>query len=167
MVTEDRLRQGAIHSLDIKTGMSAALPSAAEQNGFVYNAKEKRTMRTDGPKMSVNMVSFANNIGSLSGGNQQKVIIGRWLLKDPDILILDEPTRGNRRGGEIEIYKIMNDLAKQGMAIIMVSSEMPEILGMSDRIMPSSGRERSYASWKTRVSNNKLCLHTPSALRIK
>lgn len=134
MVTEDRLRQGAIHSLDIKTNMSLPFLPQLSKMGFVYNAKEKEQCERMAQKMSVNMVSFANNIGSLSGGNQQKVIIGRWLLMDPDILILDEPTRGIDVGAKSEIYKIMNDLAKQGMAIIMVSSEMPEILGMSDRI---------------------------------
>ena len=134
MVTEDRLRQGAIHSLDIKTNMSLPFLPQLSKMGFVYDAKEREQCEQMAKKMSVNMVSFANNIGSLSGGNQQKVIIGRWLLMDPDILILDEPTRGIDVGAKSEIYKIMNDLAKQGMAIIMVSSEMPEILGMSDRI---------------------------------
>lgn len=74
-------------------------------------------------------------IKNLSGGNQQKVLVGRWLLSDCDILILDEPTRGVDVGAKYEIYKIMRDLAKKGKAIIMVSSEMPELLGMSDNIM--------------------------------
>ena len=74
-------------------------------------------------------------IKNLSGGNQQKVLVGRWLLSDCDILILDEPTRGVDVGAKYEIYKIMRDLVKKGKAIIMVSSEMPELLGMSDRVM--------------------------------
>ena len=73
-------------------------------------------------------------IGNLSGGNQQKVMIGRWLATAPKILILDEPTRGVDVGAKAEIYSIMNELAKQGMSIIMISSELPEILNMSDRI---------------------------------
>ena len=73
-------------------------------------------------------------IGNLSGGNQQKVIIGRWLATAPDILILDEPTRGVDVGAKAEIYAIMNELVKQGMSIIMISSELPEIINMSDRI---------------------------------
>jgi inositol transport system ATP-binding protein len=74
-------------------------------------------------------------IENLSGGNQQKVLISRWLLTDPDILIIDEPTRGIDVGAKSEIHRLMGELAKQGKAIIMVSSEMPEILGMSDRIV--------------------------------
>ncbi len=74
-------------------------------------------------------------IRNLSGGNQQKVLLGRWLLSDCDILILDEPTRGVDVGAKYEIYKIMRNLAKEGKAIIMVSSEMPELLGMSDNII--------------------------------
>jgi methyl-galactoside transport system ATP-binding protein len=74
------------------------------------------------------------HIANLSGGNQQKVIVSRWLANDPDILIMDEPTRGIDVGAKHEIYEIMTDLAKQGKAIIMISSEMAELLGMSDRI---------------------------------
>ena len=74
------------------------------------------------------------HIANLSGGNQQKVIVSRWLANDPDILIMDEPTRGIDIGAKHEIYEIMEDLAKQGKAIIMISSEMPELLGMADRI---------------------------------
>ena len=73
-------------------------------------------------------------ISTLSGGNQQKVIVARWLANDPDILIMDEPTRGIDIGAKHEIYEIMENLAQQGKAIIMISSEMPELIGMSDRI---------------------------------
>ncbi len=135
MVTEDRLRQGAIHALDIKTNMSLPLLKRISRLGFVNGAREKELCKDMAKKMSVNMVSFSNSIGSLSGGNQQKVIIGRWLLMGPDILILDEPTRGIDVGAKSEIYRIMNQLAKEGMAILMVSSEMQEILGMSDRVI--------------------------------
>ena len=74
-------------------------------------------------------------IKNLSGGNQQKVLLARWLLTEPDVLLLDEPTRGIDVGAKFEIYSIIADLAKQGKSIIMISSEMPELLGMSDRIM--------------------------------
>jgi len=80
-------------------------------------------------------------MASLSGGNQQKVVIGRWLLTKPDILMLDEPTRGIDVGAKFEIYQLINDLAVQGKSIIMISSEMPELLGVSDRILVmSNGR---------------------------
>ena len=73
-------------------------------------------------------------VANLSGGNQQKVMIGRWLATDPKILILDEPTRGVDVGAKVEIYEIMNDLTKQGVSIIMISSELPEIINMADRV---------------------------------
>ena len=84
--------------------------------------------------MATKTPSQDQKIGNLSGGNQQKVMIGRWLATSPKILILDEPTRGVDVGAKAEIYGIMNELAKQGMSIIMISSELPEILNMSDRI---------------------------------
>lgn len=141
MVTEDRLRQGAIHTMDIKTNMSLPSLPGTSRLGFVKGSAEKDKCQEMAEKLSVNMRSFANSISSLSGGNQQKVIIGRWLMTDPEVLILDEPTRGIDVGAKSEIYRLMNELAKQGMAIVMVSSEMPEVLGMSDRIAVVRGGE--------------------------
>lgn len=83
---------------------------------------------------SISAPSQEQVIGNLSGGNQQKVMIGRWLATNPKILILDEPTRGIDVGAKSEIYRIMNDLVKQGVSIIMISSELPEIINMSDRV---------------------------------
>jgi methyl-galactoside transport system ATP-binding protein len=83
--------------------------------------------------------SQETKIRSLSGGNQQKVIIGRWLLTDPDVLLLDEPTRGIDVGAKYEIYQLILDLANKGKTVIMVSSEMPELLGVCDRIVVMSG----------------------------
>ena len=92
-------------------------------------------------KMSVRTPSADQIIANLSGGNQQKVMIARWLATSPKILILDEPTRGVDVGAKSEIYAIMNELAKSGMAIVLISSEMPEIINMSDRIyVMSEGR---------------------------
>ena len=85
--------------------------------------------------MKVKTPSMKSKIANLSGGNQQKVILGRWLLTDPDILLLDEPTRGIDVGAKFEIYQLINQLAEQGKGIIVVSSEMPELIGMSDRIL--------------------------------
>ena len=86
-------------------------------------------------KLSIKTPSSKTLIQSLSGGNQQKVLISRWLANNPDILIMDEPTRGIDVGAKYEIYQIMIDLAKQGKGIIMISSEMPELIGMSNRIL--------------------------------
>ena len=85
-------------------------------------------------QLSIKTPSMQTLISTLSGGNQQKVIVARWLANDPDILIMDEPTRGIDIGAKHEIYEIMENLAQQGKAIIMISSEMPELIGMSDRI---------------------------------
>jgi len=86
-------------------------------------------------KLSIKTPSSKTKIQTLSGGNQQKVIISRWLANDPDIFILDEPTRGIDVGAKYEIYTIIADLAKQGKSIIMISSELPELIGMSDRVL--------------------------------
>ena len=89
--------------------------------------------------MRVKTPSAKSAIKNLSGGNQQKVILGRWLLTDPQVLLLDEPTRGIDVGAKYEIYELILDLAKQGRGVIMVSSEMPEIMGVCDRIIVMSG----------------------------
>ena len=89
--------------------------------------------------MHIQPPSQSTQIRSLSGGNQQKVIIGRWLLTKPEVLLLDEPTRGIDVGAKYEIYQLILDLAKEGKGVIMVSSEMPELLGICDRILVMSG----------------------------
>jgi len=89
-------------------------------------------------KLRVKTPTQQTKIRSLSGGNQQKVILGRWLLTDPDIFLFDEPTRGIDVGAKYEIYQLMIDLAKEGKAVIMVSSELPELLGVCDRILVMS-----------------------------
>ena len=89
--------------------------------------------------LQIKTASRETPIKSLSGGNQQKVILGRWLLTDPEVLLLDEPTRGIDVGAKYEIYQLIIDLAKQGKTIVMVSSEMPELLGTCDRILVMSG----------------------------
>jgi putative multiple sugar transport system ATP-binding protein len=97
----------------------------------------------NGYKNSLNIKtpSVEQRVGNLSGGNQQKVCLGKWLFVKPNVLILDEPTRGIDVGAKYEIYTLMNELVLQGMSIIMISSELPEVLGMSDRIyIVSSGR---------------------------
>ena len=93
--------------------------------------------------MRVKTPTQETKIRSLSGGNQQKVILGRWLLTDPTVLLLDEPTRGIDVGAKYEIYQLIIDLAKKGKTVIMVSSEMPELLGVCDRILVMSGGKLS------------------------
>ena len=104
------------------------------KNFRVDSKKEEEITQKYIDMMATKTPSQQQIIGNLSGGNQQKVMIGRWLATDPKILILDEPTRGVDVGAKAEIYAIMNELVKKGMSIIMISSEMPEIINMSDRV---------------------------------
>lgn len=135
MVTEDRARRGAIHRLSVKVNMTLAYLDSICKFGFVNTKKENQDCDKMVQSMSIKISDHDQAIGSLSGGNQQKVIIGKWLLSGPEILILDEPTRGIDVGAKSEIYKLIGNLAKQGKAVIMVSSELPELMGISDRIL--------------------------------
>ncbi|MBD5551134.1 MAG: sugar ABC transporter ATP-binding protein [Lachnospiraceae bacterium] len=135
MVTEDRRDYGIIKTASVKDNMSlAALYRFCSRIGIIKRDMENEAVSEMIRDMTVKAANKGMLITSLSGGNQQKAIIGRWLMTTPKVLILDEPTRGIDIGAKSEIYSIIGKLAAQGMAIILVSSEMPEILGMSDRI---------------------------------
>ena len=136
MVTEDRLRQGALHKLSVKLNMSLSFFDRLTNKIGIYDGKkEKETVRKEADTLSIVLADIEQSIASLSGGNQQKVIIGRWLLTEPKVLILDDPTRGIDVGSKAEIHRLISKLACQGVGVILVSSEMPEILGMCDRII--------------------------------
>lgn len=136
MITEDRRGTGILGCLSISDNVSISSLDQFVSGGFVLNNKKIAKLADDNiAKLSIKTPSNKTHIQSLSGGNQQKVIIARWLANNPDILIMDEPTRGIDVGAKYEIYQIMIDLAKQGKGIIMISSEMPELIGMSDRII--------------------------------
>lgn len=137
LLTEERRATGIIPMLSVQDNVLVVAYRKLSDNLIGYINKKKLKKRVDEvcKKLDVRMAGTDTLIKNLSGGNQQKVLVGRWLLSDCSILILDEPTRGVDVGAKYEIYKIMRDLAKEGKGIIMVSSEMPELLGMSDRIM--------------------------------
>ncbi|MDD7267790.1 MAG: sugar ABC transporter ATP-binding protein [Lachnospiraceae bacterium] len=136
MITEDRRGMGILGCLSIADNVSISSLNHYLKLGIVLDHKKINTLVTDNvAKLSIKTPSNKTHIQNLSGGNQQKVIIARWLASNPDILIMDEPTRGIDVGAKYEIYQIMLKLAAQGKGIIMISSEMPELLGMSDRIM--------------------------------
>jgi methyl-galactoside transport system ATP-binding protein len=135
LITEDRRGNGIFGCLSIKDNVGVSIYNKHLKAGFVLDHKEINRIVDDSiKKLSIKTPSMQEHISNLSGGNQQKVIVARWLANDPDILIMDEPTRGIDVGAKHEIYEIMNDLAAQGKAIIMISSEMAELLGMSDRV---------------------------------
>ena len=135
LITEDRRGNGIFRCLSIKDNVGVSIYNKYLKAGFVLNHKKIDYVVDESiQKLRIKTPSMKEHISNLSGGNQQKVIVSRWLANDPDVLIMDAPTRGIDVGAKHEIYEIMNELAKQGKAIIMISSEMAELLGMSDRI---------------------------------
>jgi putative multiple sugar transport system ATP-binding protein len=140
-VTEDRKGDGLILIQDVKQNITLANLLEIARRGVVDNNAEIVVATDYKDSLNIKTPTVEQKVQNLSGGNQQKVSLGKWLFVKPDILILDEPTRGIDVGAKYEIYTIMNRLVEQGMSIIMISSELPEILGMSDRIyVVSSGR---------------------------
>lgn len=134
-VTEDRKKEGLTIILSVKNNiLSSNLEMVSGPLQLVNRAKEKEIASDGVKKLRIKTPSIETHVKSLSGGNQQKVIIARWLAKSVKVLILDEPTRGIDVGAKSEIYELIQMLAGQGIAILMISSELPEILGMSDRI---------------------------------
>jgi rhamnose transport system ATP-binding protein len=132
---EDRLKQGLVLRWEIAKNITLPALGKFLRLGWINRAKENETAKELGEKLNVRAVSVHDLVSTLSGGNQQKVIVAKLLTSDMKIIILDEPTKGVDVGAKFAIYNIMNDLVKTGYGIIMVSSEMPEVLGMSDRIM--------------------------------
>lgn len=135
LLTEDRKKTGIMGVLSVRDNMSVAALGRFSFGGIIRGPQIERECEAQRQALALKTPSLNQLIQNLSGGNQQKVLISRWLLTDPDILIIDEPTRGIDVGAKSEIHRLMSELAKQGKAIIMVSSEMPEILGMSDRVV--------------------------------
>ena len=133
-VTEDRKGNGLILGNPIRINVTLANLSAVSRYGVVKKEKETQAARYYREKLRIKCPGVEQNVGNLSGGNQQKVLLAKWMFAEPDILILDEPTRGIDVGAKYEIYCIMNQLAAEGKSVIMISSGLPEILGMSDRI---------------------------------
>ncbi len=134
LVPESRKEEGLYKVQSVRFNSTIEVLSQFIKNLRVNLKKEEEITQKYIDMMATKTPSQDQVIGNLSGGNQQKVMIGRWLATDPKILILDEPTRGVDVGAKAEIYTIMNDLVKRGMSIIMISSELPEIINMSDRV---------------------------------
>ncbi|CAM3301343.1 multiple monosaccharide ABC transporter ATP-binding protein [Kibdelosporangium persicum] len=133
-VTEDRKRYGLNLIEDIKRNVSAAWLGGLSRHGWVREHEEHRVAEEFRARMGIKAPSVRSVTGKLSGGNQQKVVLSKWILTDPDVLILDEPTRGIDVGAKFEIYSIINQLADDGKAVLVISSELPELLGLCDRI---------------------------------
>ncbi|MBU8880546.1 sugar ABC transporter ATP-binding protein [Bacillus sp. FJAT-29790] len=133
-VTEDRKGDGLFLLQDIKNNITASNLMGISSNGMINENEEVKVADHYKNSLGIKASSLQQLVGKLSGGNQQKVSLGKWLFVGPKLLILDEPTRGIDVGAKFEIYSVMNELIEQGMSIIMISSELGEVLGMSDRI---------------------------------
>lgn len=135
LVSEDRKREGLVLNLSVKKNLSLVNMKTILKNGIISEQKEFELAEKYINELKIMTPSDEQEVTYLSGGNQQKVVIGKWLNTDSDVFMVDEPTRGIDIGAKKEIYSIMTDLVKQGKAILMISSEMPELLGMCDRIV--------------------------------
>ena len=139
--TEDRKRYGLNLIEDIRRNVSAAALGKLSRRGWVNGNEETKVAEESRRSMNIKAPSVMSVVGKLSGGNQQKVVLSKWLFTDPDVLILDEPTRGIDVGAKYEIYTIINRLVAAGKAVVVISSELPELLGICDRIYTlSAGR---------------------------
>ncbi|HAA81200.1 MAG TPA: D-xylose ABC transporter ATP-binding protein, partial [Thermoanaerobacter sp.] len=135
-LSEDRKNDGLILKHTLKENMTlSALKSISDYIGTIYHSKEKYLVNQMIEKLNIKTSSINQKISKLSGGNQQKIAIAKCLLTNPKLIILDEPTRGIDVGAKNEIYKLINNLKKQGIGIILISSELPEVLNISDRII--------------------------------
>ena len=140
-VSEDRKRYGLNLIESIRRNMSSAAPWRFSSRGVLDLHEERRAVAELSAQMNVRAPTIESPVGGLSGGNQQKVVLGKWVATEPDVLILDEPTRGIDVGAKYEIYTIINRLADAGKAVLVISSELPELLGICDRIYTlSAGR---------------------------
>ena len=133
-VTEDRKELGLILDESIRFNTSLAKLESVSSHGVLDERRETEVAERYRKALATRTPSVFQKVGNLSGGNQQKVVLAKWLFTDPEVLILDEPTRGIDVGAKYEIYSIINDLSAQGKGVVMISSEMPELLGMCDRI---------------------------------
>lgn len=133
-VTEDRKGNGLVLTNPIRVNTTLARLDKVSNHGVIDRDKEVQVAEDYRSKLRTKCPSVEQNVGNLSGGNQQKVLLAKWMFADPDILILDEPTRGIDVGAKYEIYTIINQLVAEGKSVVMISSELPEVLGMSDRV---------------------------------
>lgn len=155
-VSEDRKALGFIPALSIKENISLSSLANFSKAWFVNSSNEYEATKQLANDLKIKSTSINQKVMTLSGGNQQKVVIGKVLLTSPSLVILDEPTRGIDIGAKFEIYKLINQLTEKGIAVIMISSELPEILGMSDRIMVLSKGKQTALLSKQEATQEKI-----------
>ncbi|MEU1349781.1 sugar ABC transporter ATP-binding protein [Streptomyces sp. NPDC005795] len=135
LVPEDRKGQGLVLDASVQENLGLVTLKSASRGGLVDLKGQRTAAARIAEQLGVRMAGLGQHVRTLSGGNQQKVVIGKWLLADTKVLILDEPTRGIDVGAKVEIYQLMNELTASGHAVLMISSDLPEVLGMSDRVL--------------------------------
>ena len=135
LLTEDRKGQGLVLGMTVRENATLANLGALTNWGFVNQGEERRVTRKFIDELRIKTPGIEQIVQNLSGGNQQKVVLAKWLYTESRVLIFDEPTRGIDVGAKVEIYKLMNELVRRGVAVLMISSELPEVLGMCDRIL--------------------------------
>lgn len=135
LVPEDRKGQGLVLDASVQENLGLVTLRGATRAGLVDRAGQRRAAERIAEQLAVRMAGLDQRVRTLSGGNQQKIVIGKWLLADSKVLILDEPTRGIDVGAKVEIYQLINELTASGHAVLMISSDLPEVLGMSDRVL--------------------------------
>jgi ribose transport system ATP-binding protein len=135
LIPEDRKGQGLVLDQSVEENLGLVTMRAATRAGLVDLKGQREAAARIAEQLGVRMAGLHQHVRTLSGGNQQKVVIGKWLLADTKVLILDEPTRGIDVGAKVEIYQLINELTSQGAAVLMISSDLPEVLGMSDRVL--------------------------------
>jgi ABC-type sugar transport system ATPase subunit len=141
LVPEDRKTQGLFLEQSIRSNITLSSLDKLTRFGVIQRRQETETIQRAQRELSINMASPELEAQYLSGGNQQKVVLAKWLQTSPSVIIFDEPTRGVDVGAKFEIYQLIRQLAERGVAILMISSELPEILGMSDRILVMHERQ--------------------------
>ncbi len=165
-VTEDRKDSGLNLLDDIKQSITLASLNKISKHSVLNEREEVLVAEEYRKKLNIKTPTVHQNVGNLSGGNQQKVVLSKWIFAEPDILIFDEPTRGIDVGAKFEIYSIMNELAASGKGILMISSELPEILGMCDRIyVMSEGRITGEVSGREATQEKLMAYMTKSKIR--
>jgi ribose transport system ATP-binding protein len=155
-ITEDRKEEGLILGLSIRKNLSLTILNKLKKLLFINNSKEKEIVQNAVLTFNIRTPSIEREVKFLSGGNQQKTIVAKWMGVSPKLIIMDEPTRGIDIGAKTEIYDLMRRMAQEGAAIIMISSELPEVLGMSDRIIVMRRGEISKELIQAEASEEKI-----------
>ncbi|MCS7252354.1 MAG: ATP-binding cassette domain-containing protein, partial [Thermoflexus sp.] len=155
-IPEDRHRQGIVAPLSVRSNLTLAILRRLTRFGLVDERAERGLAQAYRERLRIRIADLEQPVGTLSGGNQQKVVVARGLAIQPRVLILDEPTRGIDVGTKAEIHRLMDELAAQGMGILMISSELPEILGMSDRILVMRAGRLMGELWRDEATQERV-----------